>query len=103
MGRRRNGEAPQIRLHAHRGQPRVRINGQVSYLVCYGSPESNAANHRLLAEWRATSGNVFVPEAVPVPTGDDDRRLPRRRHRKRTPRPRLGCRWPRWRASETTR
>jgi integrase len=64
MGRRKNGEAPQIRFHAHSGQARVRINGQVIYLGPYGSPEANAAYHRLLAEWHATSGNVVVPEAA---------------------------------------
>lgn len=67
MGRRKNGEAPQIRFHAHSGQARVRINGQVIYLGRYGSPEANAAFHRLLAEWHATSGNVVVPEAAATP------------------------------------
>jgi len=68
MGRRKNGEAPQIRFHAHSGQARVRINGQVIYLGRFGSPEANAAYHRLLAEWHATSGNVTVPEAAPAPS-----------------------------------
>ena len=67
MGRRKNGEAPQIRFHAHSGQARVRINGQVVYLGRYGSPEANAAYHRLLAEWHANGGNVVAPEAVPTP------------------------------------
>ena len=67
MGRRKSGEAPQIRFHAHSGQARVRINGRVIYLGRYGSPEAHAAFHRLLAEWHATSGNVVVPEAAPTP------------------------------------
>jgi len=47
MGRSKNGEAPQVRLHAHSGQARVRINGKVIYLGQYGSPEANAAYHRI--------------------------------------------------------
>jgi integrase len=67
MGRRKNGEAPQVRFHAHSGQARVRINGKVIYLGPYGSPEANAAHHRLLAEWHATAGNVVVPDVAPAP------------------------------------
>jgi integrase len=67
MGRRKSGEAPQVRFHAHSGQARVRINGKVIYLGPYGSPEANAAYHRLLAEWHANAGTVVVPESTAVP------------------------------------
>jgi len=68
MGRRKNGEAPQVRFHRHSGQAIVRINGKVIYLGPFGSREANAAYHRILAEWHATNGNVAVPEAKPAPS-----------------------------------
>jgi hypothetical protein len=41
MGRRKRGEEPQMRFHAHSGQARVRINGEVIYLgPCDPLPKS---------------------------------------------------------------
>lgn len=51
MGRRRRGEEPQMRFHAHSGQALVRINGKVIYLGPWDSQEAKAHYHRLLAAW----------------------------------------------------
>jgi integrase len=56
MGRRKRGEEPQMRFHAHSGQARVRVNGKVIYLGRWDSAEAKTAFHRIVAEWHATGG-----------------------------------------------
>jgi integrase len=68
MGRRKTGEQPQLRFHAHSGQARVRINGKVIYLGPWDSPEANAGYHALLAEWHSSGGTISsTPPPVPTP------------------------------------
>ena len=45
MGMSKRGEQPQARFHAHGGQTRVRINGEVIYLGPWYSAEANASYH----------------------------------------------------------
>jgi hypothetical protein len=58
MGRRKTGEQPQVRFHAHSGQARVRINGKVIYLGPWDSPEATAKYHALLAECHSSGGTI---------------------------------------------
>lgn len=67
MGRRKNGDEPQMRFHAHSGQARVRINGKVIYLGPWDSPEAKERYHRIVAEWHAT-GTVAAPTLPDTPT-----------------------------------
>jgi hypothetical protein len=64
MGRRKRGEEPQMRCHAHSGQARVRINGEVIYLGPWDSPEAKERYHRIVAEWHAT-GEATAPTSPP--------------------------------------
>ena len=67
MGRRKIGEQPQVRFHAHSGQARVRINGKVIYLGPWDSPEANAKYHALLAEWHSSGGTISsTPPPAPA-------------------------------------
>ena len=50
----RKRRTPALVHHKPTGQARVRIGGRDFYLGRYGSPEAEAAYHRLLAEWRET-------------------------------------------------
>jgi integrase len=45
---------PVSRLHKPSGRARVRIDGHDIWLGRYGSPEAEAAYHRLIAEWLAS-------------------------------------------------
>jgi hypothetical protein len=65
MGRRKRGEEPQMRFHAHSGQARVRINGQVIYLGPWDSPEAKQHYHRIVAEWHATGEASTATSAAP--------------------------------------
>jgi integrase len=58
MGRRKRGEEPQMRFHAHSGQARVRIDGEVIYLGPWDSQEARAKYHRLVAEWHVEHGKA---------------------------------------------
>ena len=52
---------PALVRHKPTGQARVRIAGRDFYLGRHGTPEAEAAYHRLLAEWRETG---VVPPAA---------------------------------------
>ena len=62
MGRRRRGQEPQMRYHAHSGQARVRVYGRVIYLGPWDSPEAKAKYHRLLVEWHGGHEPVPTPD-----------------------------------------
>ena len=55
---------PSYLPHKPSGQARVRINGRDFYLGEYGSPESMAQNHRLLAEHFSGSSNGEMATVV---------------------------------------
>ena len=57
----RKRRTPSLVHHRPSGQARVRIGGQDFYLGKFGSPEAEAAYHRLLADWRETG--VVPPTA----------------------------------------
>lgn len=65
MGRRKRGEEPQMRFHAHSGQARVRINGKVIYLGPWDSPEAKQHYHRIVAEWHATGEASTATSPMP--------------------------------------
>jgi integrase len=73
MGRRKRGEAPQMRFHAHSGQARVRIDGKVLYLGPWDSPEAKANYHRCLVEWHTKQAETTPPPPPPpAPTGGEE-------------------------------
>lgn len=72
MGRRKRGEEPQMRFHAHSGQARVRINGEVIRLGPWDSPEAKERYHRIVAGWHATGETTATTPPAPRP-----RRAPR--------------------------
>jgi len=67
MGRRKRGEEPQMRFHAHSGQARVRIDGKVIYLGPWDLPEAKARYHRLLVEWHGSAIDQSPPTPPPPP------------------------------------
>ena len=69
MGRRKRGEEPQMRFHAHSGQARVRVNGKVIYLGAWDSPEAKERYHRIVAEWHST-GTASTATSPQLPLCD---------------------------------
>ena len=65
MGRRKRGEEPQMRFHAHSGQARVRIDGKVIYLGPWDSAEAKANYHRLLVTWHGQATDEPAPPPPP--------------------------------------
>ena len=57
---RRTGHVPSYRLHKPSGQARVIVNGKHHYLGRYGSPESQEAYARLVAELAANGNGKCV-------------------------------------------
>jgi len=66
MGRRRSGDEPQMRFHAHSGQALVRINGKVIYLGPWDSQEARSKYHRLLVQWHDRHDRPGEAIAIPA-------------------------------------
>lgn len=49
-----SGRIPSYRLHKASGQARITLNGREVYLGVYGTKESKAKYHRIIAEWLAS-------------------------------------------------
>ncbi len=66
MTRRTKPRVPSYRLHKPSGRAVVRLDGRDVYLGKYGTPESQTAYHRVIAEWSASCRPVHRDSTSPA-------------------------------------